>query len=308
MASILKTGLVSQEEAWGKEADLERVIKSTGFADTPFLSLIPSAAPIKTGNAAGGHRWFYDDVPDGDEANAYEEGGVPAPLEYFVGGEMVNQYQIVKNTYGVSGSNEDYKRVDGTPIMTDQFIKAKQKHTKSIEQILLSSQAPVARNKAGSVIGKCGGLKSFVTANNNFDMAAATLKWESIRELLKIGWQNGGVFEYIMMNSTQKDALDDIMFSKSYINQFGVKTLEGNVTLIGQTPYGSNVKVLLSPYVDQDEIIALRPKDIYKVNLRPMKTTPLPRTRDADEKELISEFTLRVCTPFAFARFHNLAV
>ena len=55
-----------------------------------------------------------------------------------------------------------------------------------------------------------------------------------------------------------------------------------------------------------DEIIAFNPKDIYKVNWRPMMTEELARTKDAIEKELISEFTLRVRHPYAFAWLKGL--
>ncbi|MDR0666288.1 MAG: DUF5309 domain-containing protein [Campylobacteraceae bacterium] len=304
---ILKTGLVDQAQVWGKEADLERVIKETGFKDTPFLSLIPSAAPIRSGKAALGHAWFYDDVPDGDVANKHLEGGAPAPAEYFEGGSLLNHYQIVKNTYGVTGSNEDATRVDGKLVLTDQFLKAKLKHVKSIEQILLSDQPAVQRVNAGSPVeGQCAGLKAFATVNNTIDTAGDNLSWKLIRELLKIGWRNGGTFSHVFMNSTQKDVLDDILFSKAYITLLGTKTLENNVTLIGNTPYGSNIKVVLSPYVGQNEIIAIRPQDIYKVNLRPMKTRDILSPNDIKQKEIISEFTLRVCTPFAFALLSDL--
>jgi hypothetical protein len=308
MAVVTKAGLVDQTQLWGKEADLERVIKEIGFKDTPFLSLIPSAAPIRSGRAGLGHRWYYDEVPDGGNAsNKHLEGGAPAAAEYYEGGEMVNHYQIVKSTYGITGSDEDATRVDGKSIFTDLFIKTQLKHTKTIENILLGSQTPVQRVNTGTpVAGVCGGLKSFATVNNTIDAAGDPLTWNLLRELLKLGWKNGTRYEYLMMNSHQKDVLDDILFSKAYVNVLGTKTLENNVTLIGNTPYGSNLKVILTPYLEESEIIAVHPQDIYKVNLRPMKTRELPTQDDKRTKEILSEFTLRVCTPFAFIMLSDL--
>lgn len=306
----LKTGLVTNAEAFGKDADLETNIVKVGWTETPFLSTIGSAAPqSRSGKAAAGHRWYYDEEPDGTLSNAHVEGSAPASLEYFVGAELVNHYQIVKNTYGVTGSEAESTMVNGKPVLTDQFEKATMRQKKSLEMILVSSQAAVQRvNTVGSeVAGKCGGLKSFSTVNNTITETGATLDWKLLRELLKIGFFQGGAYTHIMMNDIQKDVLDDIVFSKAQTT-LNASRLESNVTMIGSTAYGNNLKIILNPFLADDEIIAYRPSDIFKVNLRAMHTKELGRDKDAIEKELISEMTLRVCHPYAFAWLKGLAV
>ena len=171
-----KVGLVTNAEAWSKEADLERDIKKVGWTQTPFLSTISSAAPAsRSGLAAQGHRWYYDVQPDGDTNNAHVEGSAPAPAKYYVGGELSNHYQIVKHTYGLSGSEKESSLVNGKTVLADQFEKTTMDHKKSIEKILLSSQAAVQRGgmqlhrgawgqptgehfaAGGPVMGYCGG-------------------------------------------------------------------------------------------------------------------------------------------------------
>ena len=305
----LKTGLVTNAEAFGKDADLETTIVKVGWTETPFLSTIGTAAPVsRSAKASSGHRWNYDEEPDGTLANAHVEGSVPASLEYFVGAELLNHYQIVKNSYGVTGSEKESTMVNGTPVLTDQFEKATMRHKKSLEMILLSAQAPVQRVNSGTVVaGKCGGLKSFATVNNTITESGTTLSWPLLRELLKIGFLQGGAYTHIMMNDIQKDALDDIVFSKAQTT-LNATRLENHITTIGATAYGNNIKVVLNPFLADDEIIAYRPNDIYKVNWRAMQTAELGRDKDAIEKELISEFTLRVCHPYAFAWLKGLAV
>ena len=193
-------------------------------------------------------------------------------------------------------------------LLTDQFEKATMRQKKSLEMILVSNQAAVQRVNTGTVVaGKCGGLKSFSTVNNTITETGATLDWKLLRELLKIGFFQGGAYTHIMMNDIQKDALDDIVFSKAQTT-LNATRLENTVTVIGATAYGNNVKVILNPFLADDEIIAYRPSDIFKVNLRPMHTKELGRNKDAIEKELISEMTLRVCHPYAFAWLKGLAV
>lgn len=306
----LKTGLVTNAEAFGKEADLETNIVKVGWNETPFLSTISSAAPqSRSGKAAAGHRWYYDEEPDGTLSNAHVEGSAPASLEYFVGAELVNHYQIVKNSYGVTGSEAESTMVNGKPVLTDQFEKATMRHKKSLEMILLSNQAAVQRvNTVGlEVAGKSGGLKSFATANNTITMANTQLDWKTLRELLKIGYFQGGAYSHIMMNDIQKDVIDDIIFSKAQTT-LNASRLEMNITQIGATAYGNNIKIILNPALADDEIIAYRPSDIYKVNLRAMHTKEMARTKDAIEKEIISEMTLRVCHPYAFAWLKGLKI
>jgi len=180
-------------------------------------------------------------------------------------------------------------------------------HKKSIEKILLSSQTAVQRvNSGGSpVVGKCGGLKSFSTANNTIDANNTDLTMQMIRDLLKIGWSKGRPYQFLMVNDKQNDRLLDILdkIKQANITQ---KYLEEDLLAI-RTSYG-DVKVMLNPFLDQNEIIAFRADDIFKVNWRPMMTRELPTSNDAVEKEIISEFTLRVCTPVAFGWLKKLKV
>ena len=108
-----------------------------------------------------------------------------------------------------------------------------------------------------------------------------------------------------MVNDKQNDRLLDILdkIKQANITQ---KYLEEDLLAI-RTSYG-DVKVMLNPFLEQNEIIAFRSDDIFKVNWRPMTTRELPTSNDAIEKEIISEFTLRVCTPVAFAWLKNLKV
>ncbi|MBE9829357.1 SU10 major capsid protein [Campylobacter concisus] len=305
----IKTGLVTAEEAFGsKGVVLENTIKQIGWQSTPFYSAISTAAPAdRSTSVAVGHKWFYDELPDGDAANAHAEGGAKATAKYFVGNTLSNHFQIVKNTYGVSGSQEPAKDVAGRGILANQGEMASVEHKKSIEKILLSSQTAVQRvNSGGSpVVGKCGGLKSFSTANNTIDANNTDLTMQMIRDLLKIGWSKGRPYQFLMVNDKQNDRLLDILdkIKQANITQ---KYLEEDLLAI-RTSYG-DVKVMLNPFLDQNEIIAFRADDIFKVNWRPMMTRELPTSNDAVEKEIISEFTLRVCTPVAFGWLKKLKV
>ena len=126
----IKTGLVTAEEAFGsKGVVLENTIKQIGWQSTPFYSAISTAAPAdRSTSVAVGHKWFYDELPDGDAANAHAEGGAKATAKYFVGNTLSNHFQIVKNTYGVSGSQEPAIDVAGRGILANQGEMASVEH------------------------------------------------------------------------------------------------------------------------------------------------------------------------------------
>ena len=111
-----------------------------------------------------------------------------------------------------------------------------------------------------------------------------------------------------MMNTTQKDKLDAILFNKSQNTNMSQTRIDNNVTIIGQTAYGNNVKVILNPFIGQDEILFYNPEYINAVAFRPTKVYDLPRTSDGVKKELITELTLRVDHEYAIRRIKNLKV
>ena len=305
----VKTGLMTTEEAFGGSgALLEKSIKQVGWETTPFYSAISLAAPIdRTSSPAMGHKWRYDELPDGDLNNAHAEGGPKAAAKYYTGGELKNHFQIAKNTYGVSGSQKPATDTQGRGMLAKQGEYSSIEHKKSIEKILLSGQTAVQRVNGGSspAVGKCGGLKSFSTAVNTIDAANTDLTMQMIRNLFKIGWSKGRPYEFMMVNDKQNDRLLDILDKIKQANMTE-KYLESEVLAVRNT-YG-HVKVLLNPFLDQNEIIAFRSDDIFKVNWRAMEVKDLPTSDDAVENEIISEFTLRVCTPVAFAWLKNLKV
>jgi hypothetical protein len=300
--------LMTTTEAFGHDIDLFNEIKEIGWVNTPFLSSLKDMAPRARTNPSFGHKWMFMDVPDGDE-NAQLEGSPSVPVEKFALGNATNHYQIFKNSFGVSESENVATGIDDKKELARQMDMSRIKHMKSMEMALLSDTAPVQRvNTATPVAGKLGGIKHFLTASTDNGMQAATLTWKHIRELLKIGFLKGIPYTHIMMNDVQKDALDDILFSKTTNMNMANSKIDNNVTIIGNTPYGNNIKVTLNPFLADDEIIAYNPEYVNTVIWRPTKVKDVSKDVDGTVKEIITELTLRVEHEFALSRLKNLAV
>ena len=181
------------------------------------------------------------------------------------------------------------------------------RHKKTLEKILLSDQVAVQRVNTGvKKEGKLGGLKSFSTAINTFDAAGADMSMQFIRDLLKIGHLRGLPYDFLLMGDRQMDRVTDLLDKYKQAN-YTVEYLNDKVTAIN-SQYGENVKLLLSPELATNEVIAYRSEDIYALYWRITKKRDLPSENDEIKKEILTELTLRVCTPVAFAWLKNLKV
>lgn len=302
--------LISTTEAYGHDADLYEEIRTVGWETTPFFSALTAKAPRARTNPSFGHQWKFMDIPDGDAGNAHIEGSASATADKFELGNATNHYQIVKSAFGVTGSEEAAEGLDGKKELARQADMSRIKHAKDIEIAICGAQAPVQRvNTTGAeVAGQLGGVKHFLTGSTDIDTAGATQSWALIRELLKVGFMNGIPFRYLMMGDTQKDALDDILFSKTVPVNMGNSKIDNNVTMIGNTAYGNNIKVILNPFLDDDEIIAFNDEYVNPVIWRPTKIHKVAKDVDGKKREFITELTLRVEHEYAIARLDGLAV
>lgn len=305
-------GILNTSNFTGGQADLTNYIAKLGWNDTPLFSMIQKAVPAKTAKSYLGHAWQYETAPDGDDTNEHKEGSVPAAATTEVLGDSLNHYQIIKHTYGVTGSAEDLTRRDGELELSRQGALKAIAHRKTIEKQLFKGTAPVQRvgieGDVGSVAGKMGGLGHWCTVNNTVTVTATAFSMKLLKEMFKMSFLNGVPMTHIFMNDFQKDALDDILDSKTRTGQ-GVKSLDANnIEFIKNIVYAPNVKVILSPYVAQGDIYGVSMPNLALVYQRLTKAYELSRTSDAVKKELISELTLRVNNPYGVTKLTGLTV
>jgi hypothetical protein len=302
-------GLVFIEKMAGGQADLVKSISKVGFNETPLFSMIQKAVPTNTSKLIMGHSWQYEIAEDGDDDNAFHEGSAPADATSNVLGTSSNHYQIIKDTYGVTGSVEYAKTTEGQDELRRQGAIKLKKQRKTIEKAMFKSQAPVQRDEsAGTAIaGKMGGLLHWATAENTADGGGATLTMAKLRELLKIGYKKGVPVTHIFCNDIQKDILDDLLDAKMRIGQGGNVLKMTNYTEIKNLSYAPSVKIILSPYISSTQLVAVNLPSLALVYGRLTKAYDLARTKDAVEKELITELTLRVNNPFGVTLLDNLS-
>jgi len=303
--------LISTRDAYGHDIDLWNEIKQIGWQQTPFLSSLKDSAPGARTNSGFGHQWKYLDVPDG-AVNKHLEGAASAAVTKFAMGQALNHYQIFKNSFGVSGSEDAAVGVDNKKELARQGNMSRIAHMKSIEMALIGAQAPVQRvtTTGLEVAGELGGVKHFLTANTDHDMAVATvnqaLTWDMILQLLEVNFMKGVPITHLMMNSKQKNAIDKILFSKTTGTNFGAGVISNNVRSLGDTAYGNDIKIILSPFAAQTEILGYNNEYVTPVIWRPTAIKDILKDQDGISKQYLTEMTLRVDHEFAIGRLKNL--
>ena len=296
-------GLIFLKDLQAGRADLAANIAKLGYHDTPLFNMIQKAVPEKTAKGAFGHEWFYEDGVDGDASNAHLEGSAPATATHGTLGQSKNHYQIIKHTYGITGSMEGKSDIEGQEELIKEGARKAKQHRKTIEIALFGAQAPVQRDTA--VVGIMGGLKHWCTVNNTVNIGG-DLTIQMLREMFKIGYYQSMPTTHIFASDTQKDRLDDI-FAEKNRGVFGQTILQDtNYTQLDNFAYAPKVKVILTPYINDDEIIGVNAGSLALVYQRLTKAYDLARTADTVQKELISELTLRVNNPYGVTRISDL--
>lgn len=295
-------GIVFLKDLQAGQADLSTKIAELGYHDTPLFNMIQKGVQDKKGKAVFGHQWYYKQSRNGVD-NAHLEGSAPADATHIDYGSSLNHYQIFKNTYGITGSMEGKTDIDGKDQLTEEGTEKAREHRKDIEKALFASTAPVQRGTA--VVGRMGGVKHWCTVSNTVDMGG-DLTVQMLREMFKFGFYHSVPTTHIFVSDAQKDRLDDLFFDKNR-GTYGQTSLQDtNYTVLENFAYAPKVKVILTPYIDADEIIGINADSLALVYQRLTKSYELSRTDDSIKKELISELTLRVDNPYGVTRISGL--
>lgn len=302
-------GIIFLDDVQTPHKDLVLKMAKIGKTDTPFYALINKGVPDKKGKAIDGHGWWYETRATGSDDNAHVEGGSTANHVERSLGESKNHYQIIKHIFGVTGSAKGKEDIEGKEEFEVAGVTSMDDHLLTIERILLSDAAPVQRNNASTpkVPGKLGGIRHWLTIENSVPAAGAALSKALLRDMFKIGWKQGVETQYVFMNDTQKDALDNIDI-ESNNSIYGKKDLRVNdYQTLKNFTYAKDVQVILTPHLPQNMILGVNADSVALVHQRLTEIETLGKSGDSLEKTIITELTLRVNNPYGVTAITGLA-
>ena len=282
------------------------VIKKTGWEDAPFFSSISSTS-FNGKDPSLGHSWFYRKRPTGSATNAYAEGSKRADVESYVATKLQNELQILKKTYGVTKSQKSVMSVEGKAnYLAEQSAMSAIDLRLSVEKALLLNTAPVAAATIADV-RKLGGISHYLITDT--DAGAVALDWQiHVKAALKAMWLNGAKANYIMTSAAQKDRLDVILDTKKQYSR-GDTSYVDNFSMIADTGYAKNVKIMVNPFLADDQMYFYDSRLVRAVLHRAEKSVDVTdKTFDSEAYEHLFELTLQIDDPYAMVRVKNLAV
>lgn len=307
------TNAFATYSAVGNREDLSDVIYNIDPFDTPFMSAV--------GRRNVSNRvfdWQTESLPAVDTNNAREEGYLVAPQVATPTVRLTNNTQISSRDATVSGSQEASNAAGKKSEMARQMALISKALKRDVESILVSAQAQVVGNDAGTA-RKTRALEHWIATNVSYGAtganpasATAALTDGTQRALtevlfndrLEAAYSAGAEPKFAMVGPSTKRKIS--AFTGRSGSQVPTKTNEVvNSVDIYRSDFG-DIKIVPSRWSRNRTIFFLDPEYCKVAYFRPFKTEPLAKTGDADVNMIITEYGLEMSNEKAHAKLSDL--
>ena len=317
-ANFDRYNLVNGDNKDNVREDVSDIISNISPTQTPFLSA------AGTGKASATYtEWPKDSLLDVNDANALIDGAdagadVSTPVE-----RVGNWCQISGKVARISGRAEAVDKIGRASEMAYQMAKRGKELKRDMEAILTGKQASVVGDS--STASKLGGLRNWYETNTNIAGDGANTGWAAgglvaatdgtiraltetaLRGVIQSIYSEGGEADTIMVTPPMKTVISEYLFTSSariatlyrdapgqapgtavgavdvFVSDFGALKIIPNrfQGMVSGTPRHKDVHVL------DMSLIEVR-------YLRKFFTSPLARTGDADNRQMLVDYTLCV--------------
>jgi len=288
-------------DATGIREDLADIIYNISPTDTPFISNVGKGSTNGTY-----YEWQVDSLATA--ANNAQVEGADAPAAAASATTRVGNYtQIASKTVSVSGSNEAADAAGRASEMAYQLAKAGMELKRDMEFSLVGvDKAQDVGNgtnnprELGSVYSWLGtnclvgaGSGAAPTGDGTDVYTAGTdrdFTEDLLTEVVEDIWEQGGNPSVIMCGAARKAELTDFTGTANQYKSVDPKTIV-NAVDIYVSDYGE-LTVVPNRHMLTDSVLVLQP-DMWSVDYyRDFQTIDLAKTGDADEKQMLVEYTL----------------
>lgn len=295
-------------DAVGIREDLADIIYNISPTDTPFMSNVGKGSTNGTY-----YEWQVDSLATAADNKQVE--GADAPAAAASATTRVGNYtQIASKTVSVSGSNEASDAAGRASEMAYQLAKSGMELKRDMEFSLVGVDKAQAAG-SGSAARELGSVYSWlatnclvgsgglapndgettptVEGNGTHTYTAGTdrdFTEDLLTEVVEDIWQQGGNPSIIMCGAARKAELTDFTGTANQYKSVDPKTIV-NAVDIYVSDYGE-LTVVPNRHMLSDSVLVLQP-DMFSVDYyRDFQTIDLAKTGDADEKQMLVEYTL----------------
>jgi len=309
-------GTFLYKDAVGIREDLEDVISRIDRTDTPFYSAIG-----KSKASAKYHEWQIQKLAATNAVQALAGGaaadaaleGADAPAASTTPTTRVgNRTQIMTRKAAVAGGLQAANTAGRANEMEYQVLLKGLELKRQMEVTITNNQGSQTDN--GTVPGLMGSFESWLTTNVSrgggggasggfsagqvappVDGTARAFTETLLKVVIAAVYNAGGKPTILSLGTNQKQNFS--AFAGIAVNRFQLNKAEMGAIIGAADVYVSDfgqLAVVPNIFQRNKSALLLSPKFVKIANYRPMKNWPLAKTGDADNRQLLVEFTLEV--------------
>ncbi len=293
-------------DAKGIREDLADVIYNISPEETPFFTLCKKYDAKQTL-----HEWQTDALASPDTSNAHLEGDEATFSAVTPTARIGNYAQISRKTVIISGTEEVVNKAGRKSELAYQLAKLSAELKRDMEAIALANQGAAAGNS--TTARKTGAVLAFIKTNVNKEATGANPSWTTIptgtrtdgatrafteailKDVILQVYNSGGTPKVLMVPPAQKQVASTFTgIASTRFNVAGAKP----ATIIGAadiyvSDFG-NVEIVPNRFMRSRDALVLDPRYCGVFYLRPFKQEALAKTGDAEKRQLLVEWGLRI--------------
>ena len=322
MASV--TNAKTYNAANSMREDLSNIIYDISPTSTPFTSNIGRDTADNTY-----FEWQTDVLAAADGSNAVVEGADAGNADFVETNRVANYTQISRKVVAVSGTAQAVNMAGMRTLLAYEQAKKAKELKRDVEKIILSNQAASAGNS--STARTTAGMPAWLRTNSIANSAVAPTMSSSPNGYPNAAWTSLSTATDVAFTETMlKTAIQSVWTqggepSILMTGPYNKTVASGFAGLAAQRMYNTDatplkivatadvylsdfgmVSIVPNRFMDERFAIVMDPEYASISYLRPYETIDIAATGDAQKKELLVEYGLRVKNELSAAAIANL--
>ena len=285
--------------AIGNREDLTDVIYRISPTATPVLNM---ASKAKASNTL--HEWQTQDLASAVSNNAQAEGDNASAKTVTATTRLTNRTQISTKTVIVSGTQQAMNPAGRKDELSYQLslasLELKRDMEASLTQLdVLATSPRQSRGLVGWVVDNVnrngGTLASYANNTGRTKGTARSFTEVQLKDVLQQVFTAGGEPDVIMMGPAAKQTFSSFTGNSTRIDKGEDAKVYAAVDVY-VSDFGE-LKAVPNRFQDANDVFVLQSDKLAVAYLRPFTTVELAKTGDAEQRELIVEWTLEMRAP-----------
>lgn len=301
------TGTYTTFDQTNIREDLINLIYNVDPYKTPILNMAKRVEATQTN-----HEWDTDALASQNLANAAIQGANASGSTLIATTRLGNYTQISQDTVVISGTSQAVIAAGGSNKMGYQVNKTAKALKRDMEGIITYNQAKLVGNS--STASLLGGLPAYLITNVEYNStngganpsdgtgaqtrtyasSSTAITEATVKAMLQLVYTNSGDCpEYGFVSPANKQNISGFSGPGTRFVEVEDKTLMTAVDVYS-SDFG-DIKIIPDIFLaNHRDTFWINPAYLRCAYLRPFQVTPLAKTGDADQKQLLAEYTLEV--------------